>query len=744
MLLTALVVFPSLIAIAGTVWLARQRALRATVDESIRLAHSVAVQQAAVFSGTERLLRTLAATRVAAIPSQCEDILRDVQQEHSAQAAIFVIDRSGTIVCSATSVGGGRSYADRPWFQEAVRTQRVSIGDFQISRYSGQADVVMAVPAFDKSRTLTYVYAAAIDLRELTRIAAATRLPSAAAVAVLDRHHTILARYPTRPEWIRQQAPVSGGLDRVQAGAPEDVREDVGIDQVRRLWTTVPINTGTDSGLVLALGIPHDVAFAGANALLRRSLVFLFVILIITVVIAWTAGETCVVRPMTAMAHVIRRISGGDLTARAQLPAFPWLRGVTSALHDLAVALETQSRRRDEVEAQLRQAQKMEAVGRLAGGIAHDFNNLLTVIIGSSELLRVQTSREADLAEIQGIQHAASSAAALTRQLLAFSRKQVLTPQVIDVNALVAGLAKLIRRLIGEDILLETDLGSTVHPVYADPHQIEQAIMNLVVNARDAMARGGTLILTTSNRLLDAAFAETHPGAPTGQFVAVAITDTGCGIDRDTRAHLFEPFFTTKEPGRGTGLGLATVYGIVKQSGGYVAVESVPGEGSTFTMFLPRGLTLTCADAAVASTPADAVRSETILLVEDQPDVRALTLRVLRAHGYHVLEALTPDHAIELAETAATPIDLVVTDVVMPKMSGLDVARHVRQLYPEAQVLYMSGYPDHRLGDALVDPDFTLLEKPFTPQRLLEAVRAKLSGLRRAIRPGATRQTSLS
>lgn len=383
------------------------------------------------------------------------------------------------------------------------------------------------------------------------------------------------------------------------------------------------------------------------------------------------------------------------------------------------------------IEEQLRQAQKMEAVGQLAGGIAHDFNNLLTVITGYSELVLRRLPREDTLRHhVAEIKKAGGRAAALTRQLLAFSRKQVLQPKVIDLNAVVANMGEMLRRLIGEDVELRTVLAPALGSTKADPGQIEQVIMNLVVNARDAMPHGGNLIIETENVYLNESYTESHIAVRPGPYVMLAVSDTGEGIAAEDREHIFEPFFTTKETGRGTGLGLSTVYGIVKQSGGNIWVYSEVGRGTAFKVYLPRVDEI--AQEYTRGIEAEEVLhgQETVLVAEDDERVRRLVREVLEHYGYNVLSAVSGDDALELAERQSGTIDLLLTDVVMPKMSGRRVADRLRALQPATKVLYMSGYTDESIvHHGVLDPDTPFLQKPFTPQVLARKVRDVLLGI---------------
>jgi two-component system, cell cycle sensor histidine kinase and response regulator CckA len=377
------------------------------------------------------------------------------------------------------------------------------------------------------------------------------------------------------------------------------------------------------------------------------------------------------------------------------------------------------------LEDQFRQAQKMEAVGRLAGGVAHDFNNLLTVILSYTDMLIAGVSpkdpRVEDLGEIR---NAAIAAGSLTRQLLAFSRQQVIEPRVVILEDLVNQTHKLLARLIGEDIDLAMRFGSEPCVVHMDPGQLEQVLMNLAVNARDAMPTGGKLTFETAVVDLDEDYAEAHWPATTGRYAMLAVSDTGIGMDEATRARIFEPFFTTKEPGRGTGLGLATVYGIVKQSGGFIWVYSEPGKGTTFKIYLPLHDDAPATAPEERGKPAAARGTETVLLVEDSEAVRYVARRTLEQHGYEVIDAHSASAALTLAAQLDRPVHLLLTDVVMPEMSGRVLAERFATLHPKAKVLYMSGYTDDAIiRHGVLRAKTSFLQKPFTPLILVTRVR---------------------
>ena len=451
--------------------------------------------------------------------------------------------------------------------------------------------------------------------------------------------------------------------------------------------------------------------------------------------------QSSLVVPMSMMGRIIGavEVQSTELSAFKQEHAT----AMNMAANLAAVAVDNMQllEREQQYKEQLQQSQKMEAVGRLAGGVAHDFNNLLTVITGYSDLsIRHLENDNPIRRNIEEIRKAGERAAALTRQLLAFSRKQVLQPKVLDMNSIIADMKIMMHRLIGEDIDLLTALEPSLGRVKADPNQVEQIILNLAVNARDAMPGGGKITIETANAELDSADVKRHMDVQPGLYVMLAVRDNGCGISQEVQQRIFEPFFTTKEQGKGTGLGLSMVYGIVKQSNGHIWVDSEVGRGTTFKIYLP------CIEEALLNSESKAKSGEllygkeTILLVEDDELVRQMASDILKTVGYTILEAQHGGEALSICKQHQEPLDLILTDVVMPQMSGRELAERVALIRPEARVLYMSGYTDDAIvHHGVLDEGTPFLEKPFTPEALARKVREVLDASINA--PTVSRET---
>jgi signal transduction histidine kinase/CheY-like chemotaxis protein len=507
------------------------------------------------------------------------------------------------------------------------------------------------------------------------------------------------------------------------------VAKEIQLGRERFLVSTVTLSENADASVTLSIFKSLDRATSFLHDL-NRVLIALGVLSVLggSVLVFLISGTFT--KPLENLVGGVHALERGDFQYPLEVTTGDEVAEVTAAFDRMRAGMQKSQLEQKALEERLRQAHKMEAVGRLAGGVAHDFNNLLTIIRGHSDLLLDRGSLEdSQRHSLDQIQKAAGKAVTMTRQLLAFSRMQVLQPRVLDLNTIVTDLGKMLPRLIGEDIEYVFVPDPKLGPVKADPGQIEQVLMNLVVNSRDAMPSGGTITVRTRNVLLDKAEAQKRAPMLPGEYVLLSVSDTGMGMSAETKAHIFEPFFTTKEVGKGTGLGLATVYGVVKQSGGFVWVESTPGQGATFEIYLPKVLERATRHD-VDDKPAEIKPGhETILVVEDENDVRELACEFLTMTGYSVLRARHGVEAIDLLRRHPGPIDLVLSDVVMPKMGGSELAARLPSVRPGTKILLMSGYSEYAVESQNNEdrPRHPMLSKPFSRSSLIEKVREALA-----------------
>jgi signal transduction histidine kinase/CheY-like chemotaxis protein len=721
---------PALVVILYTQSVERTRARERAVSDIRQVTQLAASQQATLFDGVQRLLLTLSQLPEVHSddPARCRALLPSLLRDHPGYINIWVNKVTNTSFCEAITVGTQITSANstRAWYQRAAATRATAVGDYQVSPLTGMPDVIIAHPLLSHDGAIEGIVAAAISLDPLNDIAARAALPAGTTLTLVDRQQRILARHPADTHAIGQKMPAPTGV------SPEMVIDIVGIDGVPKLYATAPVRGILDTGLSIGMEVDRDAALAPASNLLRRQAALLTALLVATLAATLAGGEQFVLKPITTLAEVTRRLASGDLSARARLPrSAPGLEALAAAVNTMATEMEARSRAEAHAQAELRASeerlrhvQKLETVGQLAAGVAHNFNNLLTVIAGFSELLMARHPDEQDRVEIEEIKRATTRGALLTRQLLAFSRRQEAVRTRLDLNQTLGELRDMLGRVLPENIRLSIAPAPEAAWVVIDRHEAEQVVLNLVLNARDAMPDGGSIDIAVAHVMLEAS-ASSALGPPlTGRFVRVAVKDTGTGMVPEVREHLFEPFFTTKDAGRGTGMGLASVDGIVRQNRGAIIVDTAPGKGSTFTVYFPAVSAAEPETTAPASPAAarPAPTGTTILLVEDEDALRLVVARMLAQAGYHVLDARAPSEALQLFDQHRSDISLLVTDVVMPEMSGPALAERLIEKRPDLRVLFVSGYNEDLTSLSAPGRKSKFLVKPFSSATLVATV----------------------
>lgn len=541
-------------------------------------------------------------------------------------------------------------------------------------------------------------------------VASELRRISSSEVAFLSGRHIVISTFSPLDE---------NELEKLSGTGP--VPQELKIDGQKYVASSVELTEGADAAhkVTLIMLKSYSDATAFLDRLNRWLIGLLLAAVFVGAMLVLFISDTFT-RPLKRLVGGVRALEQGDFEYPLEPQGGDEVAQVTRAFGRMRTTLQAEEAERRKLEDQLRRAQRMEAMGRLAGGVAHDFNNLLTVIKGHSDVLMGKLPAEGDLASSsQQIAKAADRAASLTRQLLIFSRRQATQPRVVDLNMVVSEMGKLLKRLVREDINFLFHPGEPLGHLRADPCHLEQVIMNLVVNASDAMPSGGKLTIETYDLDVDEKMAQARPPLKSGEYVVLAVTDTGCGMDENIKAHIFEPFFTTKCEGKGTGLGLATVYGAVKQSNGFVLVESEPGNGARFEIFLPRveePLDLLFAPKTIVTVPA---RTETVLIVEDEDGVREMASEFARSAGYQVLAARDGLEALAMAQAASQPVHILLTDVVIPHIRGTQLAASLRERMPQVKIVFMSGYLESQKEDGVLPGDL-FLQKPFTRDALIQ------------------------
>jgi signal transduction histidine kinase len=734
-------------------------------DMALRQAKLASSELNQIFEGIHNLL--IAVAEVPSVRSfvseECAAYLAILQPKVPYLETIAAIDMEGRIVCRQSPAPPELRLTDRSYFTEALEGGAFLVGDYTESRFSGRAILPMAMPLRNPDGKTIGVLLAALDLGWLGDQLRERALPKNGSLTVADRNGVIIAREPLSERFVGTRIP-NDFMHLVNAPSPGTMSV-VSQDGTRRVLGYVPVGV-MPKNIYVSAGVSTDQEFAAIDRAMQRGVALILMGLALAIFAAWTAGRYFISRPVMQLMETVSAWRKGDYSVRTSVPAGSGEFGTLAAafdrmLEDVAArqaerdraagALRDSEQRlreinatleeritaalaeRERSEAALRQSQRLQAVGQLTGGIAHDFNNLLTPIIGILDNLRPklagtdeQSARMLDTALT-----AANRAATLIRRLLAFARHQRLDPKVVNINTVVSDLEDLLRRTLGEGVAIETSLSPDLWLTEIDTDELENAILNLAINARDAMPSGGTLTLTTANTRLEPGDAAPDPNAEItpGDYVMLTIGDTGTGMPAEVAARVFEPFFTTKEPGRGTGLGLSQVYGFIRQSGGHVKIESQPGAGTVVTICLPRTskAETTVATSMTPAFPNPMAGNETILVVEDDELVRLFTTEALQDLGCTVLEARDGPTALKLLEDTSR-LDLLITDIGLPGMNGWQLVEAVRASRPGLKVLLTTGYGRNSdPGGNAADENTHLLSKPFTGEALTRRVRELLA-----------------
>jgi signal transduction histidine kinase/CheY-like chemotaxis protein len=653
-----------------------------------------------------------------------------VLKEYPQYTGILTIDPDGSLFCDSLQTGRNLDLRDRGYFKKALATKDAVTLEPVFGRLTGVSVLQIAYPVRSQTEQLTFVLLASLRLQSLADDHP-DHLSRVMAVLIVDQKGTILVR-PSSKTWLEQKDASIADTDLFRlatAQTDKHVGEVTGSDGHTQVWAVAGLPAARDAGLYIMVGLPKGELVAAANHRLGEDMAILAAVSLLLFAAVWTLAELGIRRQVGRLAAMATKLGHGDLSVRIP-PPFPGgeLGGLMMVLNGTAESIERQHAAIEGLNIKLRQSQKMEALGQLTGGLAHDFNNLLTVILGNAEHLAEHLSADAELRNFaQGTVSAAERGAELTKSLLAFSRRQPLMPKNIDVGDQIMRMQVMLQRALGAHIECKFILGEDLWPATVDPAQLQSAVLNLALNARDATPEGGSLTVEVRNATLDKGSADIDDEVRPGDYVMVAVTDTGKGMTSDVAARAFEPFFTTKDVGKGTGLGLSMVYGFVKQSGGAMKLHSEPGQGTVVKLYLPRAGSPQATEPPSSDRPAAPGGSETILLVDDDDMVRSYVEMELKKLGYRVLSARDGSAALKVLRGAGE-IDLLLTDIVMPGgMFGNQLAEEALRLRPGLRVLFTSGYSeDPAVLRNPSDPGVQLLKKPFRRQDLAQAVRAAL------------------
>lgn len=722
----------------------RERIETAKSDVSL-LTRTMAEAQKGITQSTKQILSTLSLLPAIQTenPSECNILFRALLVQNPNFDNITLIDLSGQVIASGKTFTE-TNLADRKHVKEALAKKDFAVGEYIITRVgTANPAFAFAYPVLDKENKPRALLTAAVKLDVFAGFYDVTTLPDKSFLAVTDHNGIRMFYYPAQ----NNTNPIGKAIQArpwniASNGNEEGLFFATGSDGLRRIFAYKKLQLSDENTpyLYVWAGIPEDYILKPANAALTRNVLLLLLATAVSLLISWAIGRKTVISPIERLVTLTRKFAKGEFEARIEMQTKTGeIAILTEAFHDMAKTLAEKI----QLEEQYRQKQKMEAIGQLAGGVAHDFNNMLGVILGYTELALEEVNQSHPLYnKLKEIEKAALRSADITRQLLAFARKQAIEPKVLDLNKTVAGMLKMLRRLIGEDINLIWIPGTDLWPVKIDPSQIDQILANLCINARDAIAGIGQMTVQTENSILDDEYCAAHAECVPGEYVRMTVTDSGCGIDKTTLSQIFEPFFTTKGIGEGTGLGLATVFGAVKQNNGFINVSSELGLGTSFTIYLPRYHGDTKQVDNELAPPPVMRGNATILLVEDESAILSMTMAMLKNLGYAVLPAGSPEEAIRRAADFSGEIDMLITDVVMPGLNGRDLADLLLEDYPKMKCLFMSGYTADIITDhGVLDKGVDFIQKPFAKNDLAVKIRQVLENRLDTTEKGELRST---
>ncbi|MBL8327355.1 MAG: response regulator [Rubrivivax sp.] len=709
----------------------RQNEVRDETAALVSAANRLAEELNDRSQGTAQLLYGLARAGVLQTEDReaCSTFLSEVREAYPQYTGIITIRPDGRLFCDSLRSGRELDLKDRAYFKTALTSRGGVILEPVFGRLTGTPVLQVAHPVRSPAGELRFVLLASLNLK-LLAASDLRRLPGMQ-VLLVDRKGSVLAS--TRADGTAMSGGGSIADSPLFAMASQQALDSAdlpGPDGETFRWAVADRRLTAEADLYVLTGAPRSVLVQTANRRFAQDLFGLAIAAVLLFALLWALSEVALRRQISRLSAMARELAAGRLETRIA-PPLPRgeLGDLMGVMNRTAQALQEQRDDITRLNNRLRQSQRMQAVGQLTGGVAHDFNNLLTVVLGNAELLAEMNADRPDQQALAGmIQQAAQRGAELTQQLLAFARKQPLAPRAVDVNQLLAALDPLLRRTLGAQVEIESVRGAGLWQAQVDPGQLENAVLNLCLNARDAMPGGGRLTLETANASLDRAYTDRYQDLAPGQYVLLAVSDTGEGIAPEHLDQVFEPFFTTKAKGKGTGLGLAMVYGFIKQSAGHVSIYSEPGQGTTVKLYLPRAERLLSAELPAVAEQVVQGGAETILVVEDDELVRRYACNELRSLGYRVLEAEGGAAAMALL-SQREDVALLFTDVIMPGMSGRELADAARQLRPAIKLLYTSGYTENAIvHHGRLDPGVHLLAKPYRRMELARAIREALGG----------------